>query len=210
MVRSLLRPIWATLLAVSALAVNAPNWGGPLRAQPATVGPAHGLRTRSPAAVLADPRVHRCRELAARRAANGPSFTSLDTVVEKAAILFELEPVFDGVASCRAALAAFPTEPSVVIPHFTAAESLSVLAFGMAFPDEDEALLRIALKTAADKKENMSGLSGQLFGFFLGSAYEYGIGTPPDRAAALKWYGVAAEAGDPVSRRELTRLRGGP
>jgi TPR repeat protein len=48
----------------------------------------------------------------------------------------------------------------------------------------------------------------QMMGFFLGSAYEYGVGTRPDRAAAMKWYAVAAEAGDPISKRELARLQG--
>jgi TPR repeat protein len=47
-----------------------------------------------------------------------------------------------------------------------------------------------------------------LLGFYLGSAYEYGVGTRPDRAAAMKWYAFAAEAGDPISKRELMRLQG--
>ena len=42
--------------------------------------------------------------------------------------------------------------------------------------------------------------------FFLGSACEYGIGTPLDLQEAAKWYGMAAAAGDKISERELSRL----
>lgn len=166
-----------------------------------------GLATRSPRSVLADPRVQRCRALAARRAGDDPDLTSIDTVVERAAALLELAPVLDAVATCRAALRAFPNEPAVIIPHFTASESLSLLVLGIRFPESDEEKLALALK-AGETVDKPSGIFAQMLGFFLGSAYEYGIGAEPDRAAAIRWYAVAAGAGDLVSQRELARLRG--
>jgi TPR repeat protein len=83
-------------------------------------------------------------------------------------------------------------------------EALSVLALGLKFPDSEEEALALALKAAANETD---GIIKQMLGFYLGSAYEYGVGTKPDGAAAMKWYAVAAAGGDAISRRELTRLQ---
>jgi hypothetical protein len=162
-----------------------------------------GLHVGSPASVLNDPVVKRCRLLAARR--TDPNLDSLTTAVERAAMEFRLEPVFDAVATCRAALKAYPNEPKVIIAHYNASEALSILALGLKFPDSEQEALGLALKAAAG--EQGGGIVKQMLGFYLGSAYEYGVGTEPDRAVAMKWYAVAAEAGDAISKRELARLR---
>src|SRR5262245_61389935 len=58
------------------------------------------LHPASPASVLGDPLVQRCRLLAARRA--DPKLDAMSTAVENAVMFFKLEPVFDAVATCRA------------------------------------------------------------------------------------------------------------
>jgi TPR repeat protein len=47
----------------------------------------------------------------------------------------------------------------------------------------------------------------KMAGFFLGSAYEYGVGTRPDPVEALKRYRKAADAGDDVARQQAARLQ---
>jgi TPR repeat protein len=154
--------------------------------------------------VLNDPVVQRCRLFAARRA--DPKIdNSVTAAVEIAAQLFDLPSILDAVAACRIALQAYPNEPSVIIPHYIASEALSALMLGIKFPDSDEVAFDLILQQS--KKDESRPMLKQMMGFFLGSAYEYGIGTKPDRAAAMKWYTVAAEAGDTISKRELTRLQ---
>jgi hypothetical protein len=169
------------------------------------------LHVNSPPAVLNDPVVQRCRLLAARRV--DPKLDSLTTAVEKAAMMFELEPVFDAVATCRAALARYPNEPKVIIAHYNASDALSTLLLGLKFPDSDEQAFALVLQIgnaalSSDSKPSNDAMFSQMAGFYLGSAYEYGVGTKPDRAAAMKWYAFAADAGDAISRRELARLQG--
>jgi TPR repeat protein len=167
-----------------------------------------GLHVDSPPAVLNDPIVQRCRLLAARR--TDPKINALTTAVEEAAMRLQLEPVFDGVATCRAALARYPNEPKVIIAHYNASESMSMLIFGIRFPDSEEAAFALVLQLAEKAPSAATkgdGMFRQMMAFYLGSAYEYGVGTRPDRAAALKWYALAAEAGDAISKRELARLQ---
>jgi hypothetical protein len=164
---------------------------------------AQGLRTSSPPSVLNDPVVKQCRLLAARRA--DPKLDSVTTAVDRAAELFHVQVVFDAVAKCRAALARYPNEPAAIIAHYNASEALSVLALGLKFPDSEEQALSMVLREANSTK--IGRLGKQMIGFFLGSAYEYGIGAKPDRTAAMKWYAVAVEAGDPISKRELERIQ---
>src|SRR5205085_1564100 len=93
--------------------------------------PSARLHVSSPATVLNDPTVQRCRQLAARRM--DPKLNSLTAAVDVAAMEFRIEPVFDAVATCRAALKAYPNEPKVIIAHYNASEALSVLALGLDF-----------------------------------------------------------------------------
>jgi hypothetical protein len=166
------------------------------------------LHVSSPPAVLNDPVVQRCRLLAARRV--DPKLDSLTTEVEQAAMMFQLEPVFDAVATCRAALARYPNEPKVIIAHYNASDALSTLVLGLKFPDSDEQAFALVLYVgnqalSPDNRPSGGDMFMQMTGFYLGSAYEYGVGTRPDRAAAMKWY---AFAGDAVSKREFARLQG--
>jgi len=169
------------------------------------------LHPSSPASVLNDPVVQRCRLLAGRRV--DPKLDSMSTAVERAAAMFELAPVFDAVAACRAALARYPNEPKVIIAESNASDYLSALMLGLKFPDSDEQAFALVLQvgnaalTSADRPAN-DAMFRQMEGFYLGSAYEYGVGTKPDRAAAMKWYAFAADAGDAISKRELARLQG--
>ena len=169
---------------------------------------ATGLHVTSPPAVLNDPVVKRCRLLAARRA--DPSIPPPMTAVEKAAMMFQIEPVLDAVATCRVALAAYPNEPSVIIAHYNASEALSGLALGPKLLDSEASALKTLeglLSAAVGPGGDGGAMFKQMMAFYVASDYEYGIGTQPDRAAAMKWYAVAAEAGDAISKRELARLQ---
>jgi hypothetical protein len=174
-------------------------------AKPSDPAPA-ALHVDTPQSVLDDPVVKRCRLLAARR--TDPNIDPRLTAVEKAAEEFKLEPVFDAVAICRAALAAHPDEPKVIIAHYNASEALSMLALVFTYPDSEAEALGFARQEAAKPQSGRdAALVKQLLAFYLASASEYGVGTKPDRPAAMKWYAVAAEAGDPISKRELARLQ---
>jgi hypothetical protein len=98
-VRNMLRRLAALAFGTAALAYSLST-----QAQ-VSPGPAPGgLHVESPPAVLDDPVVKRCRLLAARR--TDPNIMPGFTAVENAAMELRLEPVFDAVATCRAALAA--------------------------------------------------------------------------------------------------------
>jgi TPR repeat protein len=124
--------------------------------------------------------------------------------------MFELEPVFDAVATCRAALARYPNERKVIIAEYHASDLLSVLVLGLKFPDSDEQAFALVLEVgnkALSDRSSANGLLSRMAGFYLGSAYEYGVGTKPDRTAAMKWYAFGADVGDAISMRELARLQ---
>jgi TPR repeat protein len=152
---------------------------------------------------LDDPVVKRCLYFGLRR--QNPQLSAAETTVDQAAAFLNTEVVLDGVATCRAAIAAFAGEPKVIIAHYTAAEALSLLLFGLKeFPVTDEQGIAKAVAVSAAEKK---GFMAQLAGFYLGSAYEYGIGTKADMSEAMKWYDYAANAGDKISARELNRIR---
>lgn len=153
---------------------------------------------------IPDPQVRECRRLAARRA-HPEIEDSVTAKVDLAAGVFDLDVVFDAVANCRAALAAYPQDRGLIIAANNAEEALAMLVLGLKFPDAEEARFEQALR-AADKEAG-SAFGKRMFGFFLGSAYEHGVGTQPDVTAAMKWYAIAADAGEPISQRELTRLQ---
>src|SRR4051812_13541155 len=85
-----------------------------------------GLHVSSPPRVLNDPIVMRCRQFAARRM--DPNVDAMSTVVEMAGYKFEIEPVFEAVAACRAALSIYPNEPKVIIAHYNASDVLTTFA----------------------------------------------------------------------------------
>jgi hypothetical protein len=197
-----LRRSWQAVLLAAPLA-----YGLAVGGQSVPASAEEGLHVGSPPAVLNDPIVQKCRLLAARR--TNPNVNPMSTAVEEASYQFKLEPVFDAVATCRAALARYPNEPKVIIAHYNASDTLSAMVFGLKFPDSEEEALALALAPGQMPVEpSGGGMLGQLLTFYIGSAYEYGVGTKPDRSAAMKWYAIAAAAGDAISKRELARLQG--
>lgn len=154
-------------------------------------------------AAVTDPRAAACLSLALTKpgAAEGLNTNGLADVGER----FELTAVFDALATCRIALRAFPAEPKVIVAHYNAAFTLAVLLFGFnEFPQTDEdAVLKAREMAAGD-----DSFAKRMADFFLGSACEYGVGTPVDLQEAAKWYGLAANAGDTVAKRELSRITG--
>ena len=123
----------------------------------------------------------------------------------RAAAQFNVSVVIDAVAKCRIALHAFPAEPKVIVAHYNAAYTLSVLLFGFNdFPKTDEDAVQKARAIAAGDDSFVKRMAY----FFLGSACEYGVGTPLDPQEAAKWYGMAAAAGDKISERELAQITG--
>ena len=188
--------ITATMTLLLALS-TAPN------AQPEPIPVSDGLHTRSPQSVLNDPIVQRCRSLALTRRHDDGLFL---TEVERAGNMVDLPTVFDGAAVCRQALSAHPTDRALIIAENNASFSLSLITLGVGFPDSDEEAVLQALKNV-ENHGNRSRIETQMLGFYLGSAYEYGVGIRRDRTEAAKWYAMAAQAGDPISKRELARLQ---
>ena len=151
-----------------------------------------------------DPRAAACVSLALGKPdpANGFDQNALTV----AAATFNVTPVLDALAACRIALRAFPAEPKVIVGHYNAAFTLAVLLFGFNdFPQTDEDAVRKA-RGIAEGDENI--VAKRMAYFFLGSAYEYSVGTPVDLQEAAKWYGLGAAAGDAIAARELARLAG--
>ena len=154
-------------------------------------------------AAVNDPKATACISLALGN--HDPPFDFSQNLLEGAAARFDMPAVEDAVAMCRIALRAFPGEPKVIVAHFNAALTFSMLLFGFKdLPLTDEDAVRKARAIAEGTDANR--FEKQMAGFFLGSAYEYGVGTAPDPHEAAKWYGMAADAGDKVSERELARL----
>ena len=173
------------------------------RAQPEPTPASDGLHTRSPQSVLDDPNAQRCRSLALTRRRDGGLF---QTEVERAGNMFDLPIVFDVAAVCRQALSAHPTDRALIIAESNASSFLSLITLGVGFPDSDEEAVLQALRNV-ENKGTRTRLEAQMLGFYLGSAYEYGVGIRRDRTEAAKWYAMAAQAGDPISKRELARLQ---
>lgn len=151
-----------------------------------------------------DPRAAACVSLALGKPdpANGFDQNALTDV----AATFNVTPVLDALATCRIALRAFPAEPKVIVGHYNAAFTLAVLLFGFNdFPKTDED----AVQKARIIAEGDQNLAKRMAYFFLGSACEYGVGTSLDLQEAAKWYRMAADAGDKISERELSRILAG-
>jgi TPR repeat protein len=84
---------------------------------------------------------------------------------------------------------------------------LSILVLGMNFPESNADALTMALAEMARADQKNEKMTLKMAGFFLGSAYEYGVGARPDPVEALKWYRKAADAGDDVARQQAARLQ---
>lgn len=119
-------------------------------------------------------------------------------------MLLDVGGLTEAAAECRAALAAFPAEPKVIIAHYNAMEAIHLILFGInSMPDTDATAVAKVRALGAD---GSLGFLATLIGIYLGTAYEYGVGTPADASEAASWYRKAAEAGDPTATRELARL----
>jgi TPR repeat protein len=177
----------ATLLT---LAITAVAGGDPAKAQ-------------SPA--LSDPRVKRCLFMALRR--ENPKLDAITTTVDEALAMLDIPALLDGFTTCRAALAAFPAEPKVIVAHYNAVEAVAVLLFGIEMPRTDAECVTKAGELAADfLQTRKSDMLLPMYAVFLGSASEFGIGTSRNIPEAAKWYRIAADAGSEVARRELDRM----
>ena len=153
------------------------------RAQTEPTPISHGLHTRSPQSVLDDPIVQRCRSLALTRRRDDRLFL---TEVERAGDMFDLPTVFDAAAVCRQALSAHPSDRALIIAENNASFFLSLITLGVGFPDSDEEAVLQALRNVQEQR-NRSTVETQMLGFYLGSAYEYGVGIRRDRTEAAKW-----------------------
>lgn len=155
-------------------------------------------------AAITDPRAAACVSLALGDP--DPAQGINPNGLAKAAELFDVPVVLDALAKCRIALRAFPAERKVIVAHYNAAFTLSVLLFGFKeFPETDEDAVHKARAIAAGDENFLKRIAY----FFLGSACEYGVGTPLDLQEAAKWYGLAAAAGDKIAERELSRISPG-
>jgi hypothetical protein len=130
----------------------------------------------------------------------------MTTTVEDAGQGLLIETVADGFAVCRRALAAFPSEPKLIIANHTATEVVFVLLFGLAgFPKTDAEAVAKA-RIVAEGNGTGGRFVVPLAGVLLGSAYEYGIGAAKDPSEARKWYRIASDTGSKVGKRELERI----
>jgi hypothetical protein len=158
-------------------------------------------------AAIHDPRAVACIELGVR--GEGPDSGSqknmYGSAVEMAAATLNIAALEDAFAKCRLAFRAFPSEPKVVVAHYATESSVAIILFGLKNPPTtDEAALDDAIKSLAAASADTFGR--RLANFFIGSDYEFGVGTTPDLAKASAAYRSAAEAGDTIAPRELARL----
>jgi TPR repeat protein len=151
------------------------------------------LKVASPPAVLNDPKVQACRMLGAPRV--NPKAPRGSPMVEVQAALLNIDPVIEALSLCRDALALYPTEPSVITAENTASEVFNTILFGIDRPDDNDELFRFALRNEAEATK--MPMMRPMYYFFLGSSYEYGIGTPLDLGQAMKFYLMASEGAAP-------------
>ncbi len=157
---------------------------------------------------LADAEAHkRCLELTAGGA--GTSDKPTGSRIERAFREFGLEVLIDGIASCRAATAASPQDKNLSAGAIQATKlfKLLIIGTGNANKSENEIFAMLAADALKLKKPNAGTPMVTMVGFYLGSAYEYGKGTEVNKAKAIEWYEVAANAGSKIAARELKRIR---
>jgi TPR repeat protein len=122
--------------------------------------------------------------------------------VEIAAFSFRIEMVSDTAALCALALKQRPDDVNLREAYDVSFQMLRLLTFGINGPVDDQR----AFSQAYVNTSEVRGLSGKIAKFYLGLAFEYGIGTKADRLAALHWYRQAANDGDGIAAREHARL----
>ena len=153
-----------------------------------------------------DQRKERCLELTALGTGAGDKPTG--SKVEEAFHRFNLNILMDSVAVCRGAAWLFPNEKRLATGADHATKYFNLLLAGEKSANKSprELFAMIAADGPQIKKPNAGKLKASLVGFFLGSWYEYGIGTDADSTKAIAWYGIAAKVGNKIAAREFARL----
>ncbi|MDP1591630.1 MAG: SEL1-like repeat protein [Prosthecobacter sp.] len=141
----------------------------------------------------------RCADSALRK--EGRDITPLNNSFA----LLNLEPIFEAVADCRFALRAMPTDKQMIIAEHFAGEALTILVIGMKAPTDAEAIFASAMRECA-KVQRTDTFQQRFCAFFMGSAYEYGVGVKADSNIAWKWYLLAGQTGSKIALREAARL----
>ena len=119
--------------------------------------------------------------------------------------LLQIERVFEIAADCRLALQAAPTDKRIIIAEYLAAEALTMLAAGVKAPTNDAAIFASVVQECG-KVQQSHKMMQSICAFYMGSAYEYGVGVKADKDVAWKWYLLAGEAGSKIALREAARL----
>ena len=93
----------------------------------------------------------------------------------------------------------------MIIAEHLAGETLTTLVIGLKAPTGAEAIFTNAVQHCA-KVQRTDLFEQRYCAFFMGSAYEYGVGVKGDSNIALKWYLLAGQAGSKIALREAARL----
>lgn len=129
----------------------------------------------------------------------------MTTPLNDAFALLQIERVFEIAADCRFALQAAPTEKRIIIAEYLAAEALTILAVGVKAPTNDAAIYASVVQECS-KVQQAQKMMQSICAFYMGSAYEYGVGVKADKGVAWKWYLLAGQAGSKIALREASRL----
>lgn len=93
----------------------------------------------------------------------------------------------------------------MIIAEHLAAEALTVFAVGISAPTNDVAIYARVVQECA-KAQQSQKLTQRICAFYMGSAFEYGVGVKADKNIAWKWYLLAGQAGSEIALREAARV----
>ncbi len=141
-----------------------------------------------------------CLEMGTRREGGRGSEPVSD--VEIATFSFRTEVVHDAAAMCNRARKLRPDDAKVVAAQELCMQMVRMLVFGLNGPKDDERRFSQAFVIASTERK----IPGAWAKFYLGMAFEYGLGAKADRLAAIHWYGAAERDGDMIAARERARL----
>lgn len=127
------------------------------------------------------------------------------TPLSDASALLQIERVFATAADCRFALQAMPADKRMIVAEHLAAEALTILAVGVNGPTNDKAIYARVVQECG-KVQQSQKIMQSICAFYMGSAFEYGVGVKADRNIAWKWYLLAGQAGSEIASREAARL----
>ncbi|MFG1413964.1 SEL1-like repeat protein [Xanthobacter sp. VTT E-85241] len=118
---------------------------------------------------------------------------------------FKFELITEIVANCRAVAAEFPNDKRLIVAGFQSTFYITSMAIGVPEIKDGQIIPEKSISQLESQTSSATDLKN--VGFYIASAYEYGIGAPQSKQEAEKWYAKAAAAGDKVSERELARLQ---